>query len=165
MIVDEHGQRSTEMNLSYQELGDKHQFLHFKSLSRSHTLQGLTVIDLSHNALTHLEGLFFPSVRKLSLAHNRISYFRDLPFMPELRDLDLRRNNILTAEDCAKYEVLERLTLRDNPIEYKHNYHERVQARAPMSLRFLDGEPITVEPYSFGLLMMLAFQQEDGDRF
>jgi len=153
------------MNLSYQELGNKYQLLYFTSVSRSHVMHGLTVLDLSHNDLSDLGGLYFPKVKNLSLAHNRISYFRDLPHLPELKDLDLRNNNILTAEDCKKYNLLERLTLRDNPIEYKDNYHDRVQARAPLSLRFLDGKPIKVEAYSFGLLMTLAFSQEDGDRF
>jgi len=165
-----------EINLSYQELGDKYQYAYFKSVAKCETFRNLLAMDLSHNDLFKLQDVAFPSLRKLSLANNRISSFLDLPDLPSLIDLNLRKNNLLSAEHCAKYSLLERLCLQDNPIEYKPTYLDRIEARAPLTLKFLDGralsdymnddgEPRSIQPYSGALLIKLAFQQEDGDRF
>lgn len=39
------------------------------------------------------------------------------------------------------------------------------QARAPLSLKFLDGKPIVIDPTSWSLVVKLAFKQQDGDKY
>jgi len=154
-----------ELNLSYQDLGDRYQMIYFKKVHSIQSIQNVRSIDLSSNSFTDLSGFTFGSVERLSLADNKLSSFDQLPDAPKLLDLDLRRNNFLSAEGCSAYPKLERLVLLDNPMEYKENYLKRVKVRAPLSLKYLDGKEIKVTPFSLALFIQLAFEQEDGDRF
>lgn len=45
------------------------------------------------------------------------------------------------------------------------DYIERIKCRAPVSLKWLDGKPITVDSTNMALIIKLAFKQKDGDQF
>ena len=64
-----------------------------------------------------------------------------MPSLSALVELNLTANNLDTAEGIYKFQRLERLTLIDNPVEFKDLYEDRVKARAPSSLMWLDGKP------------------------
>jgi len=154
---------STCLNLSYQDLGHAYQWQYFVKLVPH--FQQLLDLNMSHNSLHELPEFEMPQLRVLSLAYNLFDDLENVPSMPELRVLDLTANNLDTAAGVYKFQRLERLTLLDNPIEYKDMYDERVKARAPASLCWLDGKPF--EPSSFNLqyLLKLMFQSQADDAF
>lgn len=155
--------QETCLNLSYQGLGDPYQWQYFVKMVPCFEL--LRELNLSNNQLTALPGFDMPLLERLSLAYNLLDDLSGIPPMSELRVLDLTGNNLDTAAGIYNFQKLERLTLRDNPIEYKYMYEDRVKARAPASLLWLDGKPFEAGGWNLQYLIKLMFQSEAEDRF
>ncbi|KAJ4460638.1 hypothetical protein PAPYR_3284 [Paratrimastix pyriformis] len=88
-------------------------------LPRTLPFPRLTTLDLSCNEFVEFPVLHIPTLRSLSLAHNRLSGYGPLTGLPQLTHLDLRSNKIHTLDVAALAPVaatLEWLSLSSNGI-------------------------------------------------
>ncbi|KAF7712209.1 U2 small nuclear ribonucleoprotein A' [Penicillium ucsense] len=104
-------------------------------------------IDLTDNDLSSLGNFpFFPRLRTLLLARNRINHIQPNlgSSIPSLTNLVLTANNLSELADVEALRTLPKLThlvLLENPITRKENYRYWVIWLAP-SVRFLDYQKV-----------------------
>jgi len=130
-----------ELNLTHQSLGDTYQFVALKTFLRLNSR--VTVLCLGDNELFTLEGIELPDTVTLHLSRNAFCSFEAIPALPSLTTLYLMNNFIsdTTGLSKAKYPLLQRLTLKGNPITQKENYVNSVMD-AVSALKFLDERPL-----------------------
>jgi len=153
----------TALNLSYQDLGHPYQWQYFVKMVPY--FENLRELNLSKNRLSELPGFDMPHLERLNLSWNRFDNLSGVPAMGELRELDLTGNNLDTAKGIYKFQNLESLCLRENPVEYKYLYLDRVKARAPSSLIWLDGKPFEPVGWNLHYVLKLMFQSDHEDQF
>ena len=123
-------------------------------------LSSLKCVDISSNAVSHLDlrlSLNLPNLHTLRLNECGLERFVDISCLPLLKHLELRRNNLkdlkcfdLHASD-TKLHPLEKLDIRDNPIEEINVDKESY----PMLSYLTCGSPNTYY-ISFSLMMAMS---------
>ncbi|XP_019358643.1 PREDICTED: uncharacterized protein LOC109287821 [Gavialis gangeticus] len=136
----ENWENCSNLNLSFQDLGDLYQVDNFKRiLRRLIRVERLWLVD---NSLTDLSAIRLPRCKELNISKNHFTSFKQLPKMPQIQRLALAENNIETLSGISdlKYTPLESLILERNPCEFQENYRQLVFSSLP-NLKMLDGVP------------------------
>lgn len=130
-------QNVTEVNLSYQELGDVYQVQMLNStLKKLLRCESLVLID---NRITDLASYTFPCVGTLNVSLNMLSSFEQLPKCPKLTTLNLVGNKITDLTHCAVLKGVVVLKIKGNPLVWTlSNYRQRLFDSVP-SLAEIDG--------------------------
>ncbi|CAD7690954.1 unnamed protein product [Nyctereutes procyonoides] len=136
--LQENWEDCTNLNLSFQDLGDPYQVANFhRILRRLIRVETLWLVD---NSLVDLSAIRLPRCRVLNMNKNHLTSFKQLPKIPQIQHLSLAENHIesLTGLSSLWSTPLESLTLRRNPCEFHQNYRKRVFSCLP-NLKMLDG--------------------------
>uniref|UniRef100_A0A4W2DCN5 Uncharacterized protein n=1 Tax=Bos indicus x Bos taurus TaxID=30522 RepID=A0A4W2DCN5_BOBOX len=136
--LQENWEDCTNLNLSFQDLGDPYQVENFnRILRRLIRVETLWLVD---NSLVDLSALRLPSCRVLNMNKNHLTSFKQLPKIPQIQHLSLADNHIetLTGLSSLRCTPLESLILKRNPCEFHQNYRKRVFSCLP-NLKMLDG--------------------------
>ncbi|XP_006861917.1 PREDICTED: uncharacterized protein LOC102832351 [Chrysochloris asiatica] len=123
--LQENWEDCTNLNISFQNLGDPYQIENFKRiLRRLIRVQTLWLVD---NSLVDLSAIRLPSCRVLNLNKNHLTSFKQLPKIPQIQHLSLAENKIetLTGLSSLQCTPLEALMLKRNPCEFHQNYRKR----------------------------------------
>ncbi|XP_004756574.1 protein phosphatase 1 regulatory subunit 7 isoform X1 [Mustela putorius furo] len=138
--LQENWEDCTNLNLSFQDLGDPYQVANFnRILRRLIRVETLWLVD---NSLVDLSATKLPRCRVLNMNKNHLTSFKQLPKIPQIQHLSLAENHIesLTGLSSLCCTPLESLTLKRNPCEFHQNYRKRVFSCLP-NLKMLDGIP------------------------
>ncbi|XP_043730583.1 uncharacterized protein LOC122675663 [Cervus elaphus] len=123
--LQENWEDCTNLNLSFQDLGDPYQVENFnRILRRLIRVETLWLVD---NSLVDLSAIRLPSCRVLNMNKNHLTSFKQLPTMPQIQHLSLADNHIETLNGLSSLEhtPLESLMLKRNPCEFHQNYRKR----------------------------------------
>ncbi|XP_068825158.1 uncharacterized protein [Capricornis sumatraensis] len=123
--LQENWEDCTNLNLSYQDLGDPYQVKNCnRILRRLIRVETLWLVD---NSLVDLSALRLPSCRVLNMNKNHLTSFKQLPKIPQIQHLSLADNHIetLTGLSSLRCTPLESLMLKRNPCEFHQNYRKR----------------------------------------
>ncbi|XP_051674723.2 acidic leucine-rich nuclear phosphoprotein 32-related protein [Oryctolagus cuniculus] len=145
--LQENWEDCTNLNISFQDLGDAYQVENFnRILRRLIRVETLWLVD---NSLVDLSAIRLPSCRILNMNKNHLTSFKQLPKIPQIQHLSLAENHIetLTGLSSLQCTPLESLTLKRNPCEFHQNYRKRVFSCLP-NLKILDGILKLPEDYS-----------------
>ncbi|XP_060261168.1 uncharacterized protein LOC101114926 isoform X2 [Ovis aries] len=120
--LQENWEDCTNLNLSFQDLGDPYQVENFNRILRR---------------LIRVETL---CCRVLNMNKNHLTSFKQLPKIPQIQHLSLADNHIetLTGLSSLRCTPLESLMLKRNPCEFHQNYRKQVFSCLP-NLKMLDG--------------------------
>ncbi|TRY93388.1 hypothetical protein DNTS_014803 [Danionella cerebrum] len=130
----------TELNLSYQNLGDSYQLQNFlRILRRLIRVERLQLVD---NTLQDLSSVTLPRCTILNLHRNNLTSFGQLPKVPVIQHLCLSENSISCLGELSllRGSPLYSLTLKRNPCQFLEDYRSRVFSCLP-KLQVLDGIP------------------------
>uniref|UniRef100_A0A8D0I741 Uncharacterized protein n=2 Tax=Sus scrofa TaxID=9823 RepID=A0A8D0I741_PIG len=136
--LQENWEDCTNLNISFQDLGDPYQVANFnRILRRLIRVETLWLVD---NSLVDLSAIRLPSCRVLNMNKNHLTSFKQLPKIPQIQHLFLAENHIetLTGLSSLQCTPLESLTLKRNPCEFHQNYRKQVFSCLP-NLKMLDG--------------------------
>nr|XP_044625276.1 uncharacterized protein LOC106834683 isoform X1 [Equus asinus] len=136
--LQENWEDCTNLNLSFQDLGDPYQLANFnRILRRLIRVETLWLVD---NSLVDLSAIRLPSCRVLNMNKNYLTSFKQLPKMPQIQHLSLAENYIETLTGLSRLRgaPLESLVLKRNPCEFHQHYRKRVFSCLP-NLKMLDG--------------------------
>ncbi|KAF4072040.1 hypothetical protein AMELA_G00269820 [Ameiurus melas] len=138
--LQENWENCTELNLSYQDLGDAFQLENFRRILRR--LIRVERLQLVDNALCDLSSIRLPRCKILNLHQNHLKSLAQLPKIPAIEHLCVSENNIRSLAELKLLEhtPLHTLTLRHNPCEFLEDYRSRVFSYLP-NLKVLDGIP------------------------
>ncbi|MCI4379372.1 hypothetical protein PGIGA_G00227300 [Pangasianodon gigas] len=138
--LQENWENCTELNLSYQDLGDAYQLENFRRILRR--LIRVEHLQLVDNALCDLSSIRLPRCKSLNLHRNHLKSLAQLPKIPAIEQLCVSENNISSLAELKLLEhtPLHTLTLRHNPCEFLEDYRSRVFSYLP-KLKVLDGIP------------------------
>ncbi|XP_036705672.1 uncharacterized protein LOC132365285 [Balaenoptera ricei] len=123
--LQENWEDCTNLNLSFQDLGDPYQVANFnRILRRLIRVETLWLVD---NSLVDLSAARLPSCRVLNMNKNHLTSFKQLPKIPQIQHLSLAENHIETLAGLSSLRCtpLESLTLKRNPCEFHQNYRKR----------------------------------------
>ncbi|XP_037380530.2 protein tilB homolog isoform X3 [Talpa occidentalis] len=136
--IQENWEECTNLNISFQDLGDPYQVENFKRILRR--LIRVETLWLVDNSLVDLSAVRLPSCRILIMNKNHLTSFKQLPKIPQIQHLSLAENHIekLTGLASLHCTPLESLVLKRNPCEFHQNYRKRVFSCLP-NLKMLDG--------------------------
>ncbi|XP_058517167.1 acidic leucine-rich nuclear phosphoprotein 32-related protein-like isoform X2 [Ochotona princeps] len=136
--LQENWEDCTNLNISFQDLGDLYQVQNFNRILRR--LIRVEILWLVDNSLVDLSAIRLPSCRILNLNKNHLTTFKQLPKIPQIQHLSLAENHIesLTGLSSLRQAPLEALTLKRNPCEFNQSYRRRVFSCLP-NLKILDG--------------------------
>jgi protein phosphatase 1 regulatory subunit 7 len=91
---------------------------HIDYITHIHRLQGLTILDISFNAIRDMGAVsLLPNLEELYIAQNKLREIKGLENMEHLRILDLGANRIRKMEGLQNLRSLESLWLGKNKIE------------------------------------------------
>ncbi|XP_012585647.1 PREDICTED: uncharacterized protein LOC105854121 [Condylura cristata] len=123
--LQENWEDCTNLNLSFQDLGDPYQVENFKRILRR--LIRVKTLWLVDNSLVDLSAIRLPSCRILIMNKNHLTSFKQLPKIPQIQHLSLAENHIetLTGLSSLHCTPLESLVLKRNPCEFHQNYRKR----------------------------------------
>ncbi|XP_063085069.1 uncharacterized protein LOC134471087 [Cavia porcellus] len=123
--LQENWEECTNLNLSFQDLGDTYQVENFKRILRR--LIRVEILWLVDNSLVDLSAIRLPSCRILNMNKNYLTSFKQLPKIPQIQHLSLAENHIETLAGLSnlQYTPLESLILTRNPCEFHQNYRKR----------------------------------------
>ncbi|XP_053479387.1 protein tilB homolog isoform X3 [Ictalurus furcatus] len=138
--LQENWENCTELNLSYQDLGDAFQLENFRRILRR--LIRVERLQLVDNALCDLSSIRLPRCKSLNLHQNHLKSLAQLPKIPAIEHLCVSENNIRSLAELKLLEhtPLHTLTLKHNPCEFLEDYRSRVFSYLP-NLKVLDGIP------------------------
>ncbi|KAB1283041.1 hypothetical protein Cadr_000000373, partial [Camelus dromedarius] len=140
--LQENWEDCTNLNLSFQDLGDPYQVANFnRILRRLIRVETLWLVD---NSLVDLSAIRLPSqvgrkyhchtfeglwssCKVLNMNKNLLTSFKQLPKIPQIQHLFLAENHIetLTCLSSLRCTPLKSLTLKRNPCEFHQNYRKR----------------------------------------
>ncbi|XP_075999627.1 uncharacterized protein LOC142992943 [Genypterus blacodes] len=138
--LQENWENCSELNLSYQDLGDPFQQENFlRILRRLIRVEKLQLVD---NSLTNLSSIRLPRCRMLNLHRNHLMCLRQLPKLPAVEHLCLSENAIgsLGGLGALGNSPLRSLNLIHNPVTFTKGYRAHVFSCLP-KLQVLDGIP------------------------
>ncbi|XP_013374050.1 PREDICTED: uncharacterized protein LOC102027589 isoform X1 [Chinchilla lanigera] len=136
--LQENWEECTNLNISFQDLGDPYQIENFKRILRR--LIRVETLWLVDNSLVDLSAIRLPSCRILNMNKNCLTSFKKLPKIPQIQHLSLAENHIETLDALSSLQCtpLQSLVLTRNPCEFHQNYRKRVFSCLP-NLKMLDG--------------------------
>ncbi|CAN0071080.1 unnamed protein product, partial [Sphacelaria rigidula] len=130
--------RLTVLSLSNNSLRDLKDFRHLVSLVE---------LNINFNAVTSLQGLMCPGLRKLFISNNLLASAEGLRFFSNLQTLCLFNNILPDLGVVLQYlrhlEELQELDLDGNPCARSWGYKHRVVHSCPPGLSQLDGEEVS----------------------
>ncbi|XP_029796641.1 uncharacterized protein LOC115292750 isoform X2 [Suricata suricatta] len=123
--LQENWENCTNLNLSFQDLGDPYQVANFKRILRR--LIRVETLWLVDNSLVDLSVIRLPRRRVLNMNQNHLTSFKQLPKIPQIGHLALAENHIesLTGFSSLQCTPLESLTLKRNACEFHQNYRKQ----------------------------------------
>lgn len=132
------------LNLAHQSLGDKYQYDTLRAfIELNSTIQ---ILNLDGNELDDICDLNLSNVKKLYLSGNNFASFSNLPTMPRLEELYLKKNFITGTHGLStdKFPMLKKLCLFANPIEANKEYRREIKAILPL-LKWIDFYDLAAE--------------------
>lgn len=142
-------EHASVINFSYQELADEFQVDEFiAALNRA---QQAKVLRLENNQIKSMNDVLakveLKACTHFYAANNHFDSFANLPHMPNLVFLDLRRNNITSVDGIERFPKLESVELNECPISFEGDYRSRL-ATKHKSLGIIDNIRVSSDEQS-----------------